>query len=138
MAVTWLTLILAAPFLWLPAAALLYATGSFICHQLPERSFHIESSQLPVCARCVGIYGGGALGSVIGASVMARRWIVGGRLQLARSRWMWTTIAAVPTITTFALEWGFGWSISNAVRAVAAVPLGAAVAFVVVSALDYR
>ena len=136
MAVTWLLLILIAPLLWLPAAGVMYAAGSFICHQLPERSFHIDSSQLPVCARCVGIYGGGAFGSVMGASAVVRRWTFEGRPLLVRSRrWTWTAIAAVPTIATFVLEWGFGWPISNAVRAVAALPLGAAVAFVVVSAL---
>lgn len=135
-AVTWVLLILAAPVLWLPAAAVIYAAGSFICHQIPERSFHIESSQLPVCARCFGIYGGVAVGSVIGASAVARRWVFGARPLLARSlRWTWTAIAALPTIATFALEWGFGWPISNSMRAIAALPLGAAVAFVVVSAL---
>ena len=137
MAITWLLLILAAPVLWLPAAGVMYVAGSFICHQLPERSFHIEGSQLPVCARCFGIFGGGAFGSVIAAGAVARRWIIGARPALARSRrWMWTAIAALPTVATFVLEWGFGWPISNAVRAVAALPLGAALAFVVVSALS--
>ena len=49
--------------------------------------------------------------------------------------WIGTAVAAIPTLVTFVLEWGFGWRISNTVRAVAAVPLGAAVAFVVVNAL---
>jgi hypothetical protein len=44
-------------------------------------------------------------------------------------------VAAVPTLVTVVLEWGFGWPISNTVRAVAAVPFGVAVAFVVVSAV---
>ena len=136
MAVAWLLLILAAPVLWVPVAGVMYAAGSFICHQLPDRSFHIDSSQLPVCARCFGIYGGSTVGSVLGASAVARRWISGAQPLPARSlRWTWTAIAAVPTAATFALEWWFGWPISNAVRAVAALPLGAAVAFVVVSAL---
>ena len=26
------------------------------CHQLPERSFFIKGYQLPVCARCVGVF----------------------------------------------------------------------------------
>lgn len=33
------------------------------CHQLSERSFHIGIRQLPVCARCLGIYVG-LLGSL--------------------------------------------------------------------------
>ena len=59
-----MVLIIAAPFLWIPAAAVMYAAGSFICHQIPERSFHLDGIQLPVCARCFGLYGGGALGSM--------------------------------------------------------------------------
>jgi hypothetical protein len=40
-----------------------YSIGSLICHQLPARSFHLWAVQMPVCARCTGIY----LGAVIGA-----------------------------------------------------------------------
>src|SRR4030095_15526888 len=29
-----------------------YIVGSGICHQLPERSFHLWGPQMPVCARC--------------------------------------------------------------------------------------
>jgi len=49
--------------------------------------------------------------------------------------WTWTALAAVPTLVTGVLEWGLGWPLSNVVRAVAALPLGFAVAFVVVSAV---
>ena len=132
-AVAWLTLLVAAPGLWTPVAAALYAAASLICHQLPERSFHLEGVQLPVCARCFGLYGGSAFGSVIGASAGARRRFAHGRMALAQSaRWKWTVIAAIPTLATFTLEWVIGWPISNTLRAVAALPLGFAVAFVVV------
>src|SRR5574341_842745 len=32
--------------------------GYAICHQIGERSFHIAGQQLPLCARCTGIYMG--------------------------------------------------------------------------------
>jgi hypothetical protein len=141
LAVVWLLLIVAAPVLWIPVAGAMYAAGSFICHQLPERSFHFQSAQLPVCARCLGLYCGGALGSVIGASAVVRHRIRRGQPLLARAlRWR-TAAAAIPTLATFVLEWGFGWPISNTVRAAAALPFGVAVAFVVVSAVatvDYE
>jgi hypothetical protein len=135
-AVAWLLLIVVAPVLWIPVAGVMYAAGSFICHQLPERSFHVQGAQLPVCARCLGLYCGGAFGSVLGASAIVRYRINRGQPLLARAvRWRWTVAAAIPTLATVVLEWGFGWPLSNTVRAAAALPLGAAVAFVVVSAV---
>jgi uncharacterized membrane protein len=136
MAVAWLLLVVTAPILWPPLAALVYAAGSLICHQLPGRSFHLQGSQLPVCARCVGLYGGSALGSLAGIAAFCsalRRW----RVPPAHLHWIGTALAAVPTAVTFVLEWGFGWRISNTVRTLAAVPLGVAVAFVVVNALAW-
>ncbi len=38
------------------------AIGYAVCHRISERSFHIGSYQLPLCARCSGMY----LGAVIG------------------------------------------------------------------------
>ncbi len=35
---------------------LLFFIGRGICHQLPSRSFIIAGQQLPLCARCTGIY----------------------------------------------------------------------------------
>ena len=29
--------------------------GSSLCHRIPERSFHWNGRQLPVCARCTGL-----------------------------------------------------------------------------------
>src|SRR4051794_2031081 len=61
----------------LPVSALLvavYGLGSIVCHQLPARSFHLWAAQMPVCARCAGIYGGAVLGalSALGAGRGAR------------------------------------------------------------------
>src|SRR5580658_9209119 len=46
-------------------ALLVYAAGSVICHQRPERSFHLLGAQMPVCARCAGIYAGGAVAAIV-------------------------------------------------------------------------
>ena len=50
----WVVLLFAAP-------GVLFPLGHFICHQRPERSFFIGGQQLPVCARCTGLYLGAAL-----------------------------------------------------------------------------
>jgi uncharacterized membrane protein len=136
MAAAWLLLLVAAPFLTTPVAGVLYAAGALICHQLPDRSFHLQGIQLPVCARCIGLYGGAAAGSMAGALAVGRRWRARRPPISTRSmQWLATGVAAMPTLATFTLEWGLGWPMSNGVRAIAALPLGLAVAFVVVSAL---
>lgn len=38
---------------------------AFMCHQIPERSFHIKGKQFPLCARCTGILFGYILGIII-------------------------------------------------------------------------
>jgi uncharacterized membrane protein len=39
----------------------IYEAFSYLCHQLPERSLHLEGHKLAVCSRCTGIYFGFAL-----------------------------------------------------------------------------
>jgi uncharacterized membrane protein len=127
-AVTWLALLILAPLLPVPIAASLYTLGSRICHQRPERSFHLFAVQLPVCARCAGIYAGAAAGSLLmlSASVRERLLSFSPRLLLLAG--------ALPTLMTVAAEWSGVWAGVNDVRAVAGMPLGLAVAFVVARA----
>jgi uncharacterized membrane protein len=40
------------------------AIGYSVCHQIDERSFHIGSLELPLCARCSGMYLGALTGLV--------------------------------------------------------------------------
>ncbi len=40
------------------------AIGYAVCHQLEERSFHVDGQRLPLCARCSGMYLGAVLGVV--------------------------------------------------------------------------
>ena len=39
--------------------------GYALCHQIPERSLHIAGQQLPLCARCTGIYMGALTGFIL-------------------------------------------------------------------------
>jgi len=52
--------------------------GYSICHQIPERSFHLAGKQLPLCARCTGTYLGILTGFL--ALFLMRRWYVGEML----------------------------------------------------------
>src|SRR5204862_3245268 len=117
-AVTWLALLLLAPVLPVPLAGALYALGSRICHQRPERSFHLLAAQLPVCARCLGIYAGGAAGSLLATRARIRPW--SNRL-LPRTLLIG---GSIPTALTLVFEWSDEWRAPNLARAAAGVPLG--------------
>lgn len=43
----------------------LYTFFSFMCHQISDRSFHIEGEKFGVCSRCFGVYFGLFFGFVI-------------------------------------------------------------------------
>jgi uncharacterized membrane protein len=49
------------------------AIGYAVCHRIPARSFHIGTYQLPLCARCTGMYLGAMLGLGYQAIVSRRR-----------------------------------------------------------------
>lgn len=65
----WVLLIIAAPIArangFAGSSASLYHFFSFICHQMPERSFHIAGEQFGVCSRCFGVYFGLVAGFVV-------------------------------------------------------------------------
>jgi len=128
-AIIWVALLILAPALPVPIAGMLYALGSRICHQRPERSFHLFAVQLPVCARCAGIYGGAAVGLLLtlSASIRERLFPFSPRMLLVAG--------GLPTMLTLILEWSGAWAGANNVRAAAGVTLGAAVAFVVTRAV---
>ena len=101
-----------------------YGIGSAVCHQLPARSFHLWAAQMPVCARCTGIYAGAAVAAIVMSTSFDRR------LRHDNPR-MVVALAALPTAATLVYEWSTGVTPSNWIRAVAGACLGAAVAIVV-------
>jgi uncharacterized membrane protein len=128
----WLTLIVLSPvalasgrFSILTMAV--YHAGSLVCHQRPERSFHLAGAKLPVCARCFGLYLSGAVGLVIASR---RRGSISG----ATSRLL-LVLAALPIAITVALEWLGLIHTTNVVRMLTGVPLGFAAAVVIVRSL---
>jgi len=81
------------PFAW--GAALAYRAGSVICHQQDARSLHPGGVRMPVCARCAGLYAGGALGALA-----ALAWVIGSaaplRLPPGLPEWLSPVAAVVP------------------------------------------
>lgn len=43
----------------------LYHFFSYICHQISDRSFHVDGEQFGVCSRCFGVYFGLLFGFII-------------------------------------------------------------------------
>jgi uncharacterized membrane protein len=112
------------------AVSFIYAIGSMICHQRPERSFFLDGQQLPVCARCTGLYLSGALafagwwglklsGRIPALAIDPRRALRVG------------AIAALPTLISLMLAAVGAWDGSNITRALLALPLGAAAGAIV-------
>src|SRR5690348_8562414 len=100
--VAWLMAVLAAPFAIQSSvsavrdvAVLMYAASGFICHQRPERSYWIAGAQLPVCARCTGLYVSAALGAPV-AFLYARK------VSSRRARLI-AIAAGLPTLVTWSM-----------------------------------
>ena len=110
--------------------SVVFAIGAVICHQLPERSFFWDGHQLPVCARCTGLYlsaGAGLLAWV--AIKVARGWRPlafnpGRALKVL-------ALAAVPTAVSYASGVAGAWDGANLTRALLAIPLGASAGAIV-------
>jgi uncharacterized membrane protein len=110
------------------AAVAVYAAGGVVCHQRPERSFHIHGRQLAVCARCTGLYASALAGGLLALTLGA------ASISSSRAR-VWLGVAALPTLVTVGLELA-GWAFpSNTTRMLSALPLGAIAAWLVVATL---
>jgi uncharacterized membrane protein len=109
-----------------PLALLTYAAGSLVCHQRPERSFHLTGVQMPVCARCLGIYAGAALVAVAGLFRAPR-----AVQEASPSLGTVLILSALPAAATLVFEWTTGQAPGNWTRFVSGAPIGAAVAGIV-------
>ncbi len=112
-------------------ATLVYAAAGRVCHQRPERSFHTHDVAWPVCARCAGLYFAAPFAAIF---ALRRRSLNASRIQPLAV----VALAAIPTALTLFWEWGGLGTPSNVVRLVTALPLGAAVAFVLITTASER
>ena len=152
-AVGWAVLIVLAP-LWDAAgnetdpagrktlAVIVRMAGAQVCHQRPERSFHLHGRPLAVCGRCTGLYVSAALGLLV-ATARSRR--SDGSAAITGPAWWpsrldiragWLTLAGLPTMVTWAMEVAGAWNPGSPLRAIAAVPLGVTAGWLVGRALD--
>ena len=111
-------------------AAIFFAIGGVVCHQRPERSFFWATHQLPVCARCTGLYLSACLG-VLGW--VGLKWSARWRQRSIdpRTARLLLIAAALPTAISLASGSLGVWDGSNITRALLALPLGAAAGVIV-------
>jgi uncharacterized membrane protein len=106
----------------------IYKAFSFICHQIPERSFHVAGHQFAVCSRCTGLYAGFALAALI--YPLAR--------SLKRSdtpRRIWLILAAVPLLIDFALGYFSVWENTHLSRFLTGALLSSVAVFYIMPGL---
>lgn len=106
-------LILGAPFFLAHGhpeiAAPIYQAFSFVCHQIPERSFHLSGHQFGVCSRCTGLYVGFAVAGLLYPLARSLK-----RTGTPRRRWL--ILAAVPLAIDFSLTYFGVWSNTHLTR----------------------
>jgi uncharacterized membrane protein len=125
-------LIVAAPLLLAGGheflAQTIYQSFSRVCHQIPERSFHIAGHSFAVCARCTGLYAG------VAAGVLCYP-LVRSLLSTETPARLWLLIAAAPLALDFSLGFFGIWSNTHLSRFVTGALLGAVSAFYIVPGL---
>ena len=106
----------------------IYRAFSFVCHQIPDRSFHLYGNQFAVCSRCTGIYAG------IGLATLAYP-LTRSLKRTNTPRLIWLFVAAAP----LAIDWSLGyfsiWENNHVSRFATGFLLGAAAIFYILPGL---
>lgn len=131
-ALVWIFFIASAPVAkaggFLNFANPVYKFFSYLCHQIPERSFYFDQFPLAVCARCFGFYAGFLLGIVIYPFVRQLR----DTAPLPR---VWLFAAMIPMGVDWSLTFFDIWENTHLSRLITGAILGAACAFFIVPAV---
>lgn len=127
-----IALILAAPLALkngLPFLGLtLYRAFSYLCHQIPERSFFISGHPFAVCSRCFGLYAGFMTAAVFYPLMKSLR-----STETPSRKWLFA--AAVPMAIDFSVEFfGLGHN-THLSRFATGALLGAVAVFFVMPGL---
>ena len=107
---------------------IIYQAFSYLCHQIPERSFHLAGHLFAVCSRCTGLYAG------FGFATLA--------LPLMRSlkrtdtpHVIWLLLSGVPLAIDFGLTYFEIWQNNHFTRVTTGALFGAVAAMYVVPGL---
>ena len=99
-----------------------------LCHQIAERSPHLDGVQLAVCHRCYGILTGLAIGPIVAL-------IIRGRGQ------QYASLLIVASLVPLALDWGLGivgiWANTAESRLITGAIFGVAAGILVARAMAW-
>jgi uncharacterized membrane protein len=109
-------------------ALTVYRAFSYVCHQIPERSFFIAGHPFAVCSRCTGLYVGFAVATVLYPLVRSLR-------QTEAPKRKWLFLAAAPLGIDFALGFFGIWENTHSSRFATGALLGAVSVFYVMPGL---
>ncbi|MDQ3585740.1 MAG: DUF2085 domain-containing protein [Acidobacteriota bacterium] len=109
-------------------AAVLYGVFGQICHQIPARSFYWHEHPLAVCARCVGVYAGCAVGVLCYPLMRSLK-----RTDAPPRRWL--VLVAAPAVIDFSLTFFGLWENTHTSRLLTGALLGAGAVFFVMPGL---
>jgi uncharacterized membrane protein len=122
-------LIIAAPIAtaWGSAqiASQIYYAFSYLCHQLPERSFHLAGHKFAVCSRCTGLYAGFAIAALGYPLIKSLK-------NTATPSRLWLVLAAVPLAIDFGLGYFDIWQNTHASRFITGALLSSVAVFYIV------
>jgi uncharacterized membrane protein len=106
----------------------IYKGFSPFCHQLTERSFHLDGHSFAVCSRCTGIYAGFAAGVVVYPLIRSLK-------RTDSPARVWLVIAAVPIGVDWFLGFAGIWANTHLSRFLTGAFLGVVCAFFVLPGL---
>jgi uncharacterized membrane protein len=131
-AAVWLVSVSSPPLLNLAGmngmADTVFGLYGYLCHQIPDRSFHVFEHQFAVCSRCYGVYAG-VLGGVLVYPAIRTL----ANIEPLPRRWLF--IAIVPMAIDWSLTFVGIWQNTHLSRFVTGFILGAACSFYIVPAL---
>lgn len=106
----------------------LYHFFSFLCHQMPARSFHLMDHQLAVCSRCFGVYFG-----LLAGLIAYPLWRSIENIDPLPRIWLFASMVPI------GIDWSLGmldiWHNNHASRFITGMILGVACATYIMPAL---
>lgn len=109
-------------------ASSIYKTFSFVCHQIPDRSFHLAGHQFAVCSRCTGLYTGFA------AAALVYPWARSLKRTDTPSL-LWLILATLPLVIDFALGYFSIWENTHLSRFLTGALLSSVAVFYIMPGL---